>query len=311
MNKLIELNEQNNINMNLLITNVTKGITNNGANYLNITIQDDSRILESKYWDVSDEQIQLIKAGKVYQINFDILNYRGSLQGKIHSVTEIPQETLDLKEFVKSSSVSLDELHVQIKSYINMIDNKIIKNIIIEMFNIYHKDFFEYPAATKNHHNYLGGLATHTLSMLKLANVMKDVYPVLSSDLLYGGIILHDMGKIKELSGPFLTEYTTLGKLVGHISIIHAKLCEVATKLNVEDTEEVMLLRHIVLSHHGKLEFGSPVVPLTLESEIIQFIDNIDARVEALTTAFNEIETNEFTPRIFSLENRSFYKHSK
>lgn len=311
MNKLIELNEQNNINMNLLITNVTKGITNNGANYLNITIQDDSKILESKYWDVSDEQIQLIKAGKVYQINFDILNYRGSLQGKIHSVTEIPQETLDLKEFVKSSSVSLDELHVQIKSYINMIDNKIIKNIIIEMFNIYHKDFFEYPAATKNHHNYLGGLATHTLSMLKLANVMKDVYPVLSSDLLYGGIILHDMGKIKELSGPFLTEYTTLGKLVGHISIIHAKLCEVATKLNVEDTEEVMLLRHIVLSHHGKLEFGSPVVPLTLESEIIQFIDNIDARVEALTTAFNEIETNEFTPRIFSLENRSFYKHSK
>ena len=311
MNKLIDLQEQTDVQMQLLITSVTKGITNNGANYLNISMQDNTKVLESKLWDVSDKQIEMIKPGQIYLINFDILNYRGALQGKIYDVKPLNQDTLDLKQFVKESEIPVDELQIQIKSYINMIENKTIKSLIVEMFNIYHKNFFEYPAATKNHHNYLGGLANHTLSMLKLANAISGVYPMLSTDLLYGGILLHDMGKIEELSGPFLAEYTTLGKLVGHISIVHAKLCEVATKLGVHDSEETMLLRHIVLSHHGKLEFGSPILPLTIEAEVIQFIDNIDARVEAVSKAFNEIDDNEFTPRIFSLENRSFYKHTK
>ena len=311
MNKLIDFEEKTNLVMKLLITSVSKGITNNKANYLNISMQDNTKSLDSKYWDVSDNQIELIKAGQVYEIEFDILNYRGTLQGKIHKVIPLNQDTIELKDFVKESSIPLDHLQAQIKSYINCINNHVIRSLIVEMFNVYHKDFFEYPAATKNHHNYLGGLATHTLSMLNLANAISSVYPILSKDLLYAGIILHDMGKIEELSGPFLAEYTNLGKLVGHISIIHARLCEKATKLNIHDTEEVMLLRHIVLAHHGKLEFGSPVLPLTIEAEIIQFIDNIDARVEAITKAFNDINCNEFTPRIFSLENRSFYKHSK
>ena len=116
--------------------------------------------------------------------------------------------------------------------------------------------------------------------------------------------------KIEELSSPVVTEYTTLGKLVGHISILHAKLTKIGEQLKLEDTEEMLILRHMVLAHHGHLEFGSPVRPMTLEAELLFLIDNIDARINTIDKALDGVNVGEFTPKLFALENRSFYKHN-
>ena len=158
-------------------------------------------------------------------------------------------------------------------------------------------------------HRYIGGLATHTCGMLKIGMALCDIYPSINKDYLLAGIILHDLGKIEELSSPVVTEYTTAGKLLGHISIVDARLLDVGKQLKLEDSEELMILRHMVLSHHGKYEFGSPILPETLEAEILTYIDNIHAKINIINKAFEEIKEGEFTQKIFAMDNRVFYKH--
>ncbi|MFI3284405.1 MAG: HD domain-containing protein [Erysipelotrichaceae bacterium] len=309
--KIINLKEKDSLTIRVLISNVNKGVTNSGAPYMSLTLQDTTGNIEAKYWDVKPAQSDIIEQGKVYDVQLEVIKYRNNLQGKIHLVTLCDENEVDLNDFVKTSEVPMEELKSGIKSYINAIENPIIHQVIVEVMKIYHEDFFAYPAASKNHHNFVGGLATHVLGMLNVAKDMADLYPILSRDLLYAGVILHDIGKIDELSGAFMTEYTMKGKLLGHISIMQAHIYEISKKLGYEESEEVTLLRHLILSHHGQLEYGSPVLPMIAEAEMLQFIDNIDARMEMLKRTFETTENQQFTARLFALENRSFYKHDK
>jgi 3'-5' exoribonuclease len=295
----------------LLVSNINRGVTNSGATYLTITLQDDSSSIDAKLWNANDEQVAGLVEGRVYDFKFDVLQYRNNLQAKIISFKKVDQSELDLNNFVVSSPISKDDLKSEIYDDIKLIKNETILELLRSIMKEYEKDFFEYPAASKNHHNFVGGLATHTLGMLRLANNLCDNYPILSRDLLLAGVVVHDIGKVEELSSPILTEYTTNGKLLGHISIMQAKIYKIACDLGIEDTEEVMLLRHMVLSHHGEYEFGSPVKPMIPEAEALTFIDNIDARMNSLTKAFDQTEDNGFTPRIFAMESRAFYKHKK
>lgn len=175
--------------------------------------------------------------------------------------------------------------------------------------NKHQSAFLLYPAATKNHHEYVSGLAYHVVSMLDLAKAIADFYPSLDKDLLYAGVILHDLGKVIELSGPISTSYTVEGNLLGHISIMVNEIGEAAKELGISG-EEVVILQHMVLSHHGKPEWGSPKMPMVKEAEILHHIDNIDAKMNMLDRALERVKPGEFTERIFALDNRSFYKPS-
>ena len=214
-----------------------------------------------------------------------------------------------MEDFVFKSPVSKDALRSSIQEGINLIENTKIAQIVSAALNYYASDFYDYPAAAKIHHNFIGGLATHTSGMIKVAAALCSIYPSLDKDYLIAGVIIHDLGKIEELSSPVVTEYTKAGKLLGHISIIDARLLQVGKDLGLEDSEELLLLRHMALSHHGQMEYGSPVRPETLEAEILNLVDNIDARINTIDKALSEIKEGEFTPKIFALENRVFYKH--
>ena len=145
--------------------------------------------------------------------------------------------------------------------------------------------------------------------MVRLADAISDVYPDLNKSLLFAGIMLHDLAKVIELSGPDNTEYTVKGNLIGHIALIDEELTKVIVELNIDDDkEEVTVLRHVILSHHGLLEYGSPVRPRIMEAEIIHMIDNIDAEMMMMMTALGQIDQGEMTSRIFAMDNRSFYK---
>ena len=146
--------------------------------------------------------------------------------------------------------------------------------------------------------------------MLKIAENICDLHSNVDRSMLYAGAILHDIGKTVEFSGAVLPKYTVEGKLIGHISIMSALVKETANKLGY-DNERVMLLQHMILSHHGKQEFGSPVLPLTLEAEILSFIDNLDSRINMITKALNEINEGEFTNHQYGLEGRCIYKPNR
>lgn len=309
MKKVKDFSEGERIETNLLVTNVTRGLTNSGSPYLSLTLQDSSKSIEGKLWDVKPEIEKALQTGKVYSFEMEINTYRNNLQAKILNVYPIDEGSVDMVDFVSSSPISKDVLRDTIFNAVNSISNNNIAKIVTALLNHYDANVFDYPAASKIHHNFVGGLATHTSGMIKLANAICDLYPQVNRDYLVAGAIIHDLGKIEELTSPVVTEYTVEGKLLGHISILDARLLEIGKELKLDDSEELLLLRHMVLSHHGEYEFGSPVRPETIEAEMLSFIDNIDAKANILDKALSEIKEGEFTQKIFSLDNRCFYKH--
>lgn len=309
MKKIKDFSEGERVETNLLVTSVVRGLTNSGSPYLSLTLQDSSKTIDGKLWDVKPEIEKAIQIGKVYTFEMEINTYRNNLQAKVLNVCPVDEASIDMNDFVSTSPISKEELRDVIHNAVNAINNHNLAQIVTALLNHYDSDVFEYPAASKIHHNFVGGLATHTSGMIKLANALCDLYPQLNRDYLVAGAIVHDLGKIEELSSPVVTEYTVEGKLLGHISILDARLLQVGKELKLEDSEELLLLRHMVLSHHGEYEFGSPVRPETIEAEMLSFIDNIDAKVNILDKALAEVNEGEFTQKIFALDNRCFYKH--
>lgn len=301
--------EGEHINTSLLISNMVKGTTNSGAPYLSLTIQDSSKAIEAKLWDVKPELASQIEIGKVYEFDLEVIKYKNNLQAKILRVMPIAQAQVNMEDYLFKSPISKDELRQTIQNGINEIKNENIAKIVSSMLNYYASNVYEYPAASKIHHNFIGGLATHTSGMLKIGMALCDIYPNINKDYLLAGIILHDLGKIEELSSPVVTEYSTKGKLLGHISIMDARLAQIGKEINLEDSQELLVLRHMVLSHHGEMEFGSPVRPETLEAEILSQIDNIDAKINIISKALDEVENGEFTQKLFAMDNRSFLKY--
>ena len=304
-----DFNEGEHLQTSLLISNVVKGTTNSGAPYLSLTLQDSSKAIEAKLWDVKPELASQIEVGKVYDFDLEIIKYKNNLQAKVLKVMPVAQNSVNMDDFLFKSPISKDELRNTIQEGINQIKNENIARIVSSMLNFYSNDVYDYPAASKIHHNFIGGLATHTAGMLKIGLALCELYPSLNKDYLVAGIILHDLGKIEELTSPVVTEYSNKGKLLGHISIMDARLAQIGQELKLNDSDELLILRHMVLSHHGEYEYGSPVRPETLEAEVLSQIDNIDAKINIITKALDEINPGEFTQKLFAMDNRVFYKY--
>ena len=166
---------------------------------------------------------------------------------------------------------------------------------------------YEAPAASSVHHEFSSGLLMHSVSLAEHADYFAKYYPDINRDLLVTGALLHDFGKLIELEGPAVYHYTVEGKLLGHISIMCGELRIAVKELGI--TSEIpVLLEHMVLSHHGQLEFGSPVMPLTKEALLLSMIDNLDSKMLVLDKAYEGVAPGEFTQKIYPLDNRAFYK---
>jgi 3'-5' exoribonuclease len=216
-------------------------------------------------------------------------------------------DNVKISDFLETAPVGQEEMMEKVTQYIFEMKNPNIQRVTRYLMKKHQSEFLEYPAATKNHHEFVSGLAYHVVSMLDLAKSIAALYPSLDTDLLYAGVILHDLGKVTELSGPIGTTYTVEGNLIGHISIMVNEIAKAAEHLGIEG-EEIVILQHLVLSHHGKAEWGSPKPPLIKEAEILHYIDNLDAKMNMLDRALERVKPGEYTERVFALDNRSFYK---
>ncbi|KAB7664128.1 3'-5' exoribonuclease YhaM [Bacillus sp. B1-b2] len=292
----------------LLIKSATKAVASNGKPFMTLIFQDKSGEIEAKLWDATDLDEQNYRPETIVKVIGDIQSYRGKLQLRLRQLRLATKEDgVRLEDFLETAPITTDEMMSKITQYIFEMKNPNIQRITRHLVKKHQQAFLEYPAATKNHHEFVSGLAYHVVSMLDLAKAIATLYPSLDKDLLYGGIILHDLGKVTELSGPISTTYTMEGTLLGHITIMVNEIGKAAEELDIHG-EEVVILQHIVLSHHGKAEWGSPKAPLIKEAEIIHYIDNLDAKMNMLDRVIERVKPGEFTERVFALENRSFYK---
>jgi len=218
-------------------------------------------------------------------------------------------EPNDPADFKEKPPVDQKEIRDYLSQMIFKIENSVWQRVVRSLYSKYDKEFYSYPAAKTNHHAFESGLAFHTATMVKLADAIGDIYPQLNKSLLFAGIMLHDLAKVIELSGPENTEYTVRGNLIGHIALIDEELTKTLMELKIDDSkEEVIVLRHVLLSHHGLLEYGSPVRPKIMEAEILHMIDNLDAEMMMMTAALGLVDPGEMSNKIFALEGRSFYK---
>lgn len=290
-----------------LVKDFSKCVTNGGKSYLNLHFQDASGVIDGKKWEVSDEDLNSLEVGSLIRIDGQALDYKGKIQIKVLGIYKVDPHDVDLKDFLVDSPIAVEILISKFKKYYNSVKNEDCKAILKEIFTRYYKEFIDYPAAVKNHHEFYHGLIYHTVSMCEVVEFCAKHYPFLNYDLLISGCLLHDIGKVIELSGPIATKYTEEGNLLGHLTIGMSIVKEVADRLNIK-SEVPTLLEHMILSHHGKLEFGAAVLPLTPEALILSMIDDMDAKMMMLEKALKDVKEGEYSDRLFALDNRTFYK---
>lgn len=293
-----------------LVVSFTKLTSANGNLYANITLQDATGTIEGKKWSLEEDDFFDFEPGHIVSINGEVLNYKGNLQIKILSGRYVPSESVDLSKFMIQSEHSEAELRARYAELVSKITDTELKNVVEDIYTRFDRAMFTYPAAKRNHHNYLRGLATHTINVAEIAYNTSLRYKNINHSLIIAGALLHDCGKIEELSGPLITTYTTKGGLIGHISIGHTIVKEACDRLHI-DTEKQIHLEHIILSHHGKKDFGSPILPSTKEALLIAMIDDLDAKMEMIDGVLDNLSDGEFSQRIYGMDDRQIYKPTK
>lgn len=250
-----------------------------------------------------------ITQGTIYKFNVEKSGNKNVLCS-IDDITSLDDEQIVsiMHSFGNSSPLSYEESVKEINSYLNKIDSKIIYDITKHLLDKFHKDFFIYPAAAKMHHAYVGGLSYHTIGMLRMADSFLINYPYLNKNYLYAGIILHDIGKTTEFDGIQNTDYSLKGQLIGHLVIGGMEVNEAARILHYEDTEEALILEHMLISHHGQPQFGAARRPMTAEALVLWYIDTIDSKFRVLGDELNKIKPGEYTDQIGVLDRVKVYK---
>lgn len=294
----------------LLKTVVVKTSSNN-KKYLDLTLVDQTGELNGKLWDCSEEDENNFRAHKMVKVKGTLLEWQQRLQLKIEKIRLVqPEDQVNIADFVPKAPENAEEMYAEVWRFIEGLTNQDLKKIVSRIVQEKKEQLMYYPAAKENHHAILGGLLYHIKTMLLAGEKLTEIYQGLNKDLLFSGIILHDIAKIDEMqSGEIglITEYTVEGQLLGHI-IQGIKAIDQVAREEGADPEVSLLLQHMILSHHYEPEYGSPKRPMIPEGEMLHYLDMIDARMYDMRKALGKTESGEFSDRVWVLHNRKLYQ---
>jgi 3'-5' exoribonuclease len=266
-----------------LVAEKNMAFSQKGSAYLNVRLKDKTGEIDGKVWDNAMALDQVFKKGDIVYMEGRAQTYRNALQISIITVKPCAPEDVDPSDYLPVSKVDTTAMFQDILAYIDAISSEPIKKLLTAFFyDEKTADLFRRaPAAKGFHHIYLGGLLEHTLSVVRLLDHAAKHYPQLNRDLLIAGGILHDIGKIYEFSYDGLIAYSDEGRMIGHLVMGVEMIDKKIEAIPDFPVQLALELRHIILSHHGEFEFGSPKRPKTLEALVIHFMDDLDAKVNA------------------------------
>jgi 3'-5' exoribonuclease len=294
-----------------LLKSMTLKTSNNNNRYYDLIISDQTGEINGKIWDPDMVEGTEITEGIVVKIRGLVNEWQGQLQLKVERIRKTNAgDNINVEDFIQSAPYTAMQMMDEIRNYLIRIENEDIRQITRVMLNENAEKLMYYPAAMKNHHSIRGGLLYHLTTMLKMAERVLEVYTHLNGDLLYAGVILHDLAKIKEMDANELgivSSYSPEGMLLGHI-IQGIKDIERIGSENNADREIIVLLEHMLLSHHYEPEYGSPKRPMIPEAEILHYLDMIDARMFDMQKALETVSPGEFSDKIWLLNNRQLYR---
>ena len=290
----------------LLVRTSEQRTGSNGVKYLDLNLCDRYGEINSKVWDANAVPPE---PGSVIRVRGLILEYNGRMQFRIDRIRETTQEDVfDMNSLAPCAPESAEAMLVYINSVLDQFEDIQLKQLAKGMLDKFSDKILYYPAAQRIHHAERSGLLHHTTGMLKTAQAIVPLYPWLNSDLLYAGVIVHDICKTEEMDSDKLgvvRDYTTEGLLLGHLVMGVTRIQEVANELGITG-EKVTLLQHLMISHHGEAEYGSPRKPMIAEAEVLHWIDLLDARMNEMKTVLDKLKPGVFSEKIWSLDRRVY-----
>ena len=284
-----------------------------GNNFLNVVLSDKTGTLKGVVWDNVDQITAGVTSGDFVSIRGTVGEYKGTLQLVVKTMDLCPREALDPKDFLPATSRDIDGMFQRLVKITASLTTPYLK----KLFDAFWEDeefvrkFKTAPAAKKMHHAYIGGLLEHTLSMTSLADKVAGHYSGIDRDLLVSGAVLHDIGKTDEFEYQFKIDYTDEGRLLNHIVIGLKMVDEKLSGIEDFPEDQIFLLKHMVVSHHGVREFGSPEPPKTIEAVLLNYIDEIDSKVNAIREFMASEDPNETWTSYHRLLERHFYMGKK
>ena len=293
----------------LLIRSAEKRKDSKGNDYVDMNLTDRTGEINCKIWNwVPDAPVP--EAGKTVKVRGTVQEYNGRLQLRVEKWREAADgDLVDMNSLVPCAPRTPAEMTKEIRETVESFTNQKLKQLTTGMLEAAGKDLAWFPAAQRMHHAERSGLLHHMTDMLRMAKAMLEVYPWLNRDLLLAGVIIHDLGKIDELKSDLsgnVSDYTRDGQLLGHLVRGITNLNRVADKLGIRG-EAVVLLEHMLLSHHGETEYGSPKAPMFPEAEALHWLDIMDARMNAMKNAADRTPEGAFSEKIFSLDRRVYH----
>lgn len=310
--KIKDFNIDQRIDGLFMIKSIEVKIASNAKRFLDITLTDNTGEINAKVFDYRGEDDEYVQ-NTIIKIRGDVSEWQGRKQLKIIKIrNQNEEDRVNIEDFVQSAPISSNDMYETIVSYINKMENEDIKRLIKHIVDENKEKLLYYPAAKSNHHSIRSGLLYHVFRMLKMGESFADVYDFINRDLLYAGIILHDMAKIEEMNSNefgIVSEYTMEGQLLGHLIQGIKNISKVSEELEISK-EISLLIEHMILSHHYYPEYGSPKKPMIPEGQLLHYIDTIDANMYDMDKALKEVEETEFTGPIWTLDKRRLYKSS-
>ncbi|MFH1614694.1 MAG: HD domain-containing protein [Planctomycetota bacterium] len=289
--------------------------TTRGDLYIAAYLCDRSGRLNGRMWQATEDTFKSIPREGFVHIKGRSEVYQNAIQIVVSHISVVRAEEVTLEDFLARTSKDVNKMFARVKEIVGQVKNEPLQRLIEEFLTDGELmgRFCQAPAAMLNHHNYLGGLLEHTLNMLEAASVLLPLYPKVQPDLVLAGIFLHDIGKTAELSYDMAFGYTDSGQLLGHINqtviMVEKKADLLATQGVKPDRPLLDNLEHIILSHHGAYEFGSPKLPATLEAFMVNYIDNLDAKMNQVSAAIeNEPGDGNWTNWQRNLETKLYRK---
>ena len=297
-----------------LVKSVDIKTSSKGDTYLDMTLGDNDGEINAKLWRYSKEVQGEYEANQIIKVRGTITQYNGSDQLRVEKIRlATKSDGVKIDDFVQSADYTGEQMYNELICIVDSFKDEDLKRLVKKIYEDNRLCMLYWPAAFKLHHALRGGLLMHILSIVRLAQSICNIYPFVDRDLLISGAMLHDISKLEEFEvgeSGIASGYSVEGNLIGHLAMGAMMIKRYAQELGINE-KTAMLVEHMILSHHGEPEFGAAVRPMFIEAEILSELDLLDSRIFEMREAVSSTKADDFTGRLWALDNRKLYNHGR
>jgi 3'-5' exoribonuclease len=307
-----EIQDRSQVDSVFLVKEKISSLARNGKPYLTLHLMDKSGEIEGRVWETVEYLGALFEKDNFVRLKGKATVYLGKMQLIVSDLARISDSEVALEDYLPEGDRDGAEMIAELVSFVESCSDDNLRRLLRSFFDdlAFLEQYRTAPAAKGMHHVYLGGLLEHSLSVARLVDQIMPLYPVLNRDLLITGALLHDVGKVREMTYLRSFDYTDEGKLLGHITIGVGMIHDKIALLDGFPAELAMLLKHMILSHHGQYEFGSPKRPKTIEATVLNYLDDLDSKINGIRTHMRkELANQSRWTGYHRLYDRYFYKN--